>query len=139
MKGIKVELAERLDILRQNGMLLEAERLEQRISLDLEMMDAAGFCPGIENYSRYLTGRNPGEPPPTLFEYIPENALVILDESHVTVPQLGGMFRLRGCPLVTKLAAVIIVMSALASLGDCSIEVIRVVVILGFAEVFRGG
>ena len=93
MKGIKVELAERLDILRQNGMLLEAERLEQRISLDLEMMDAAGFCPGIENYSRYLTGRNPGEPPPTLFEYLPENALVILDESHVTVPQLGGMFR----------------------------------------------
>ena len=59
-----MELAERLDILRQNGMLLEAERLEQRISLDLEMMDAAGFCPGIENYSRYLTGRNPGEPPP---------------------------------------------------------------------------
>ena len=93
MKGIKVELAERLDILRQNGMLLEAERLEQRISLDLEMMDAVGFCPGIENYSRYLTGRNPGEPPPTLFEYLPENALVILDESHVTVPQLGGMFR----------------------------------------------
>ena len=93
MKGIKLELAERLDILRQNGMLLEAERLEQRISLDLEMMDAAGFCPGIENYSRYLTGRNPGEPPPTLFEYLPENALVILDESHVTVPQLGGMFR----------------------------------------------
>ena len=93
MKGIKVELAERLDILRQNGMLLEAERLEQRISLDLEMMDAAGFCPGIENYSRYLTGRNPGEPPPTLFEYLPENALVVLDESHVTVPQLGGMFR----------------------------------------------
>ena len=93
MKGIKVELAERLDILRQIGMLLEAERLEQRISLDLEMMDAAGFCPGIENYSRYLTGRNPGEPPPTLFEYLPENALVILDESHVTVPQLGGMFR----------------------------------------------
>jgi len=93
MKGIKVELVERLEFLRQNGMLLEAERLEQRISLDLEMMDAAGFCPGIENYSRYLTGRNPGEPPPTLFEYIPENALVILDESHVTVPQLGGMFR----------------------------------------------
>jgi len=93
MKGIKAELAERLTFLRQNGMLLEAERLEQRISLDLEMMDAAGFCPGIENYSRFLTGRNPGEPPPTLFEYIPEDALVILDESHVTVPQLGGMFR----------------------------------------------
>ncbi len=93
MKGIKAELAVRLEELRQTGMLLEAERLEQRIMLDLEMMDAAGFCPGIENYSRYLTGRNPGEPPPTLFEYLPENALVILDESHVTVPQLGGMFR----------------------------------------------
>ena len=93
MKGIKAELAIRLEELRQTGMLLEAERLEQRIMLDLEMMDAAGFCPGIENYSRYLTGRNPGEPPPTLFEYLPEDALVILDESHVTVPQLGGMFR----------------------------------------------
>ena len=93
MKGIKAELIARLEVLRQTGMLLEAERLEQRISLDLEMMDAAGFCPGIENYSRYLTGRNPGEPPPTLFEYLPEDALVILDESHVTVPQLGGMFR----------------------------------------------
>ncbi len=93
MKGIKAELIARLEFLRQTGMLLEAERLEQRISLDLEMMDAAGFCPGIENYSRYLTGRNPGEPPPTLFEYLPEDALVILDESHVTVPQLGGMFR----------------------------------------------
>ncbi len=93
MKGIKAELIERLELLRQTGMLLEAERLEQRIMLDLEMMDAAGFCPGIENYSRYLTGRNPGEPPPTLFEYLPEDALVILDESHVTVPQLGGMFR----------------------------------------------
>ncbi|MFP6706924.1 MAG: excinuclease ABC subunit UvrB, partial [Alphaproteobacteria bacterium] len=93
MKGIKAELISRLEFLRQTGMLLEAERLEQRISLDLEMMDAAGFCPGIENYSRYLTGRNPGEPPPTLFEYLPEDALVILDESHVTVPQLGGMFR----------------------------------------------
>ena len=93
MKGIKAELAIRLEELRQTGMLLEAERLEQRIMLDLEMMDAAGFCPGIENYSRYLTGRDPGEPPPTLFEYLPEDALVILDESHVTVPQLGGMFR----------------------------------------------
>ena len=93
MKGIKAELAVRLEELRRTGMLLEAERLEQRIMLDLEMMDAAGFCPGIENYSRYLTGRNPGEPPPTLFEYLPEDALVILDESHVTVPQLGGMFR----------------------------------------------
>ena len=93
MKGIKAELLERLEFLRQTGMLLEAERLEQRIMLDLEMMDAAGFCPGIENYSRYLTGRNPGDPPPTLFEYLPDNALIVLDESHVTVPQLGGMFR----------------------------------------------
>ncbi|MDP6564962.1 MAG: excinuclease ABC subunit UvrB [Alphaproteobacteria bacterium] len=93
MKGIKAELAEQLAHLRDRGFLLEAERLEQRTMLDLEMMDAAGFCPGIENYSRYLTGRQPGEPPPTLFEYLPEDALVILDESHITVPQLGGMFR----------------------------------------------
>ena len=92
-KKIKVELAERLGFLRDNGLLLEAERLEQRTMLDLEMMDATGSCPGIENYSRYLTGRNPGEPPPTLFEYLPENALLIVDESHITVPQVGGMFR----------------------------------------------
>ena len=72
---------------------LEAERLEQRTTFDLEMMEATGSCPGIENYSRYLTGRNPGEPPPTLFEYLPDDAMLIVDESHVTVPQLNGMYR----------------------------------------------
>ncbi len=93
MKRIKVELIERLEWLRDQGLLLEAERLEQRTMLDLETMDAAGSCPGIENYSRYLTGRNPGEPPPTLIEYLPENAILVVDESHITVPQVGGMFR----------------------------------------------
>ena len=75
------------------GRLLEAQRLEQRTLFDLEMIEATGSCAGIENYSRYLTGRKPGEPPPTLFEYLPDNALVFVDESHVTVPQIGGMFR----------------------------------------------
>jgi excinuclease ABC subunit B len=75
------------------GRLLEAQRLEQRTNFDIEMMMATGSCAGIENYSRYLTGRRPGEPPPTLFEYLPDNALVFVDESHVTIPQLGGMFR----------------------------------------------
>ncbi len=75
------------------GRLLEAQRLEQRSTFDLEMMEATGSCAGIENYSRYLTGRKPGEPPPTLFEYLPDNALVFTDESHVTVPQIGGMYR----------------------------------------------
>ncbi|HZD26782.1 MAG TPA: excinuclease ABC subunit UvrB, partial [Alphaproteobacteria bacterium] len=92
-KGIKAELAERLEHFRRNGFLLEAERLEQRTMLDLEMLETAGVCPGIENYSRFLTGRNPGEPPPTLMEYLPEDALLIIDESHITVPQIGGMFR----------------------------------------------
>ena len=92
-KLIKVELAQRLGELRAQGKLLEAQRLEQRTQFDLEMMEATGSCAGIENYSRYLTGRKPGEPPPTLFEYLPENALLIVDESHVTVPQIGGMFR----------------------------------------------
>ena len=93
MKGIKAEMIERLDWLRNKGFLLEAERLEQRTMLDLEMMEASGACPGIENYSRFLTGRKPGDPPPTLFEYLPENALLVIDESHITVPQVGGMFR----------------------------------------------
>ncbi len=93
MKGIKQELKQRLDELNRIGRLLEAQRLEQRTVFDLEMIDATGSCPGIENYSRYLTGRKAGEPPPTLFEYLPDNALVFVDESHVTVPQLGGMFR----------------------------------------------
>jgi excinuclease ABC subunit B len=91
--GIKLELRQRLDQLNAAGRLLEAQRLEQRTLYDLEMMEATGSCAGIENYSRYLTGRKPGEPPPTLFEYVPDNALVFVDESHVTVPQLGGMYR----------------------------------------------
>jgi excinuclease ABC subunit B len=91
--GIKAELKWRLEQLNAAGRLLEAQRLEQRTIFDLEMMEATGSCAGIENYSRYLTGRKPGEPPPTLFEYVPDNALVFVDESHVTVPQLGGMYR----------------------------------------------
>ncbi len=93
IKHIKIELAERLEWFRGSGKLLEAQRLEQRTNFDLEMMQTTGQCAGIENYSRFLTGRRPGEPPPTLFEYLPEDAFLIVDESHVTVPQLGGMFR----------------------------------------------
>ena len=93
IKGIKGELKQRLDALYAAGRLLEAQRLEQRTLFDLEMLEATGSCAGIENYSRYLTGRKPGEPPPTLFEYLPDNALVFADESHVTVPQIGGMYR----------------------------------------------
>jgi excinuclease ABC subunit B len=93
MKGIKEELRHRLDDFRNNGKLLEAQRLEQRTTFDLEMIEATGSCAGIENYSRWLTGRKPGEPPPTLFEYLPDNALVFADESHVSVPQIGGMYR----------------------------------------------
>jgi excinuclease ABC subunit B len=90
---IKVELKQQLDELNGAGKLLEAQRLEQRTSFDIEMMETTGVCKGIENYSRYLSGRNPGEPPPTLFEYLPDNALLVVDESHVTVPQIGGMFK----------------------------------------------
>ena len=93
IRDIKVELKARLAELTAEGKLLEVERLSQRTTFDIEMMETTGSCKGIENYSRYLTGRNPGEPPPTLFEYLPENALLIVDESHVTVPQLGGMYR----------------------------------------------
>jgi excinuclease ABC subunit B len=93
MAAIKQELRWRLEQLNAQGRLLEAQRLEQRCMFDLEMMEATGSCAGIENYSRYLTGRKPGEPPPTLFEYVPDNALVFVDESHVTIPQLGGMYR----------------------------------------------
>ena len=93
IKSIKIELKARLNELYDAGKLLEAQRLEQRTTFDMEMMEATGSCAGIENYSRYLTGRNPGDPPPTLFEYLPDNALVFADESHVTVPQIGGMFR----------------------------------------------
>ncbi|WP_374571811.1 excinuclease ABC subunit UvrB [Phenylobacterium sp.] len=91
--AIKAELKDRLDWLVANGKLLEAQRLEQRTTFDLEMIEATGSCAGIENYSRYLTGRRPGEPPPTFFEYIPENALLFIDESHQTVPQIGAMYR----------------------------------------------
>ncbi len=90
---IKKELKDRLDELQGEGKLLEVERLNQRTTFDIEMMETTGACKGIENYSRYLTGRAPGEPPPTFFEYLPENALLIVDESHVTVPQIGGMSR----------------------------------------------
>ncbi len=90
---IKVELRERLATLRQNEKLLEAQRLEQRTMFDLEMIKELGYCSGIENYSRYLSGRADGEPPPCLFDYVPPNALLIIDESHVTVPQLGAMYR----------------------------------------------
>ncbi|WP_420857615.1 excinuclease ABC subunit UvrB [Marivivens marinus] len=93
IKGIKEELAVRLKQLQDEGKLLEAQRLEQRTNFDLEMLEATGVCNGIENYSRYLTGRAPGEPPPTLFEFIPDNAIVFADESHVSVPQIGGMYR----------------------------------------------
>lgn len=93
IKSIKAELRDRLVELNAHGRLLEAQRLEQRCTFDMEMMEATGACAGIENYSRYLTGRAPGEPPPTLFEYLPDNALVFIDESHVTVPQIGAMYR----------------------------------------------
>ena len=90
---IKAELKLRLEQLQGEGKLLEAQRLEQRTTFDLEMMQATGSCAGIENYSRYLTGRNAGDPPPTFFEYLPDNALLFVDESHVSVPQIGGMYR----------------------------------------------
>ncbi|MBC6443474.1 MAG: excinuclease ABC subunit UvrB [Rhodobacteraceae bacterium] len=93
IKGIKEELATRLKQFVDDGKMLEAQRLEQRTSFDLEMLEVTGVCNGVENYSRYLTGRAPGEPPPTLFEYIPDNAIVFADESHVSVPQIGGMYR----------------------------------------------
>ncbi len=91
--SIKAELKTRLAQLVDEGKLLEAQRLEQRCNFDIEMLEATGHCNGIENYSRYLTGRAPGEPPPTLFEFIPDNAIVFADESHVSVPQIGGMYK----------------------------------------------
>ena len=93
VRGIRVELQERLAQLREERKLLEAQRLEQRTLYDLELLDEMGFCPGIENYSRHLTGRKPGEPPPTLLSYFPADFLLMIDESHVTVPQIGGMYR----------------------------------------------
>ncbi len=93
VEQIKVELKDRLTWLRENDKLVEAQRLEQRTLFDLEMMLEVGYCSGIENYSRYLSGRGPGEPPPTLYDYLPANAILVVDESHVTIPQLGGMYR----------------------------------------------
>ncbi|MEL6220124.1 MAG: excinuclease ABC subunit UvrB, partial [Pseudomonadota bacterium] len=93
VKEIKAELTVRLKQLEAEGRLFEAQRLEQRTTFDMEMMEATGSCAGIENYSRYLSGRRPGDPPPTLFEYIPDNAIVFADESHVSVPQIGGMYK----------------------------------------------
>ncbi len=93
VEEIEKELKERLNYLRKHDKLLEAQRLEQRTLFDMEMIRELGYCQGIENYSRYLSGREPGEPPPCLFDYVPPNALLIIDESHVTVPQLGGMYR----------------------------------------------
>jgi len=90
---IKEELKPRLNFFRENNKLVEAQRLEERTNYDLEMMRELGYCTGIENYSRYLSGRSAGEPPPTLYDYLPDNALVIIDESHATVPQIGGMYK----------------------------------------------
>ncbi len=93
IKGIKAELIQRLEQFRAEGKLLEAQRLEQRTTFDMEMIEATGSCAGIENYSRWLTGRKPGEPPPTMFEYLPDEALVFCDESHVSVSQIGAMYK----------------------------------------------
>ena len=93
MPQIKAEMKAQVEKFRAEGKLIEAQRIEERTTFDLEMMESTGHCSGIENYSRYLTGRNPGEPPPTLFEYLPEDAVMIADESHVSVPQIGGMYR----------------------------------------------
>ena len=91
--AIEKELGQRLQVLQQENKLVEAQRLEQRVRFDIEMLHELGYCSGIENYSRYLSQRQAGEPPPTLFDYIPEHALLIIDESHVTIPQIGGMFK----------------------------------------------
>lgn len=93
IEAIKQELAERIEYFQRAGRLLEAQRIEQRTRFDLEMLNELGFCKGIENYSRHLSGRAPGEPPPTLIDYLPTNAIMFIDESHVTIPQLGGMYR----------------------------------------------
>ncbi|MCH7817860.1 MAG: excinuclease ABC subunit UvrB, partial [Proteobacteria bacterium] len=93
LDSIKQEMQERLEQLRKNNRLVEAQRLEQRTKYDLEMIQELGYCTGIENYSRYLSGRQPGEPPPTLYDYLPANALIIADESHVSIPQLGAMYK----------------------------------------------
>ena len=90
----------RLNFLRDNNKLVEAQRLEERTNYDIEMMRELGYCQGIENYSRYLSGRKPGESPPCLFDYIPKDAIVFIDESHVSVPQIGAMYK--GCLLYTS-------------------------------------
>ncbi len=93
MEGIKAELRDRIEYYQQEGKLLEAQRIQQRTTFDLEMLNEIGFCKGIENYSRHLTGRPPGSPPPTLIDYLAKDALMIIDESHVTIPQVGGMYK----------------------------------------------
>ena len=93
LKTVREELKERIKFLKDNDKLVEAQRLQERTTYDLEMMKELGYCQGIENYSRYLSGRNPGEPPPCLFDYLPKNAIVFMDESHVSVPQIGGMYK----------------------------------------------
>jgi len=93
LEGIKTELRDRIEFFTANNKLIEAQRIQQRTTFDLEMLNEIGFCKGIENYSRHLSGRKPGEPPPTLVDYLPKNALMIIDESHVTVPQVGGMYK----------------------------------------------
>ena len=93
LKTVREELKERIKYLQDNNKLVEAQRLQERTTYDLEMMQELGYCQGIENYSRYLSGRNPGEPPPCLFDYLPKNAIVFMDESHVSVPQIGGMYK----------------------------------------------
>ncbi len=93
LKTVREELEDRIKYLKDNDKLVEAQRLQERTTYDLEMMQELGYCQGIENYSRYLSGRNPGEPPPCLFDYLPKNAIVFMDESHVSVPQIGGMYK----------------------------------------------
>ena len=93
LENIKTELAERIAFFEGKKLFLEAQRIEQRTKFDLEMITATGSCSGIENYSRHLTGRNEGDPPPTLFEYLPKNVILFIDESHVTIPQIRGMFK----------------------------------------------
>ena len=93
IENIKKELVLRREYFIKEHKLLEEQRISQRTQFDIEMMNELGYCSGIENYSRYLSGRNEGEPPPTLFDYMPSDAILIIDESHVTVPQIGGMYR----------------------------------------------
>ena len=93
MEQIRLDLEERIRLFKAQGKLLEAQRIEQRTYYDIEMMEEMGFCQGIENYSRYLDGRQPGEPPFTLIDYFPDDFVLFIDESHITIPQVGGMYR----------------------------------------------